>query len=132
MPKWTTMRLMVADLLLSIILIFFPFQAEAKRYKFDCTYSQYASPEGPKNVDGFKLEFHFDDITGKAVLIGNSGVSDVDAHAGNLAVTFMKELNDGVVQTTTITNDGSSIHSRHSIVTDKIIPSQYYGRCLIE
>jgi hypothetical protein len=49
----------------------------------------------------FKLEFVADD-TGKAVLVGNMGVSDVDLHVGSYGVTFMKKLETDVVQTTTI------------------------------
>ena len=127
MPKWLTARFVVAGLL-----AFVPFEAEAKRYKFDCSYSRYASPEGLKTAEGFQLEFAFDDITGKAVMIGNNGVADVDAHSGSLGITFMEKLNGGVVQTTTIANDGGSIHSRHSIALNKMVPSQYYGRCSIK
>ena len=128
MPKWPTARLVAAV----IMLAFFPFEADAKRYKFDCSYPKYASPEGLKADDKFTLEFHFDDITGKGVLIGRLGLSDVEAHAGNLGVTFMEKLSGGTVQTTTITNDGNSVHSRHSTLVGKLIPSQYYGRCTIQ
>jgi len=65
------------------------------------------------------------------VMIGNNGVSDVDAHTGNLGVTFMERLNGGVIQTTIIANNGNSVHSRHTILTDQMVSSQYYGRCSI-
>ena len=130
MPKWPTARLVVVGLLLSIMLAF-PFVAEAKRYRYDCAYPKYATPDGLKNSDGFELEFAVDDITGKAVMIGNNGVSGVDAHTGNLGVTFMERLNGGVIQTTIIANNGNSVHSRHTILTDQMVSSQYYGRCSI-
>ena len=101
-----------------IILAALPFSAEAKRFKWDCTYSKYASPEGVKNIGDFKIEFAFDDITEKAVMIGNNGLADLDIHAGSYGVTFMEKLRTGAVETTTITNNGSSIHSRHTTTGD--------------
>jgi hypothetical protein len=42
----------------------------------------------------------------------------------------MEELNGGVVQTTTVANDGKSVHSRHTIIGGEMKPSQYYGECV--
>jgi hypothetical protein len=69
-------------------------------------------------------------ITRKAAIIGNQGVADVEVHVGQQAVTFMEELNGGVVQTTTVANDGKSVHSRHTIIGREMKPSQYYGECV--
>jgi hypothetical protein len=85
----------------------------------------------PKGVTGeqFSLEFTLDTVTRKAVLVGNSGMSDVDVVAGSQGLTFQERLGTGAVQTTTITNDGSSVHSRHTVIGGKLTPSQYYGTC---
>jgi hypothetical protein len=104
--------------------------APAKSLRWSCVYTQRASHQGLAK-DDFKLEFAFDDITGRGVIIGNQGVSDVDVHRGPLGVTFMEKLDGGVVQTTTVANDGKSIHSRHSIVGKQMVPSQYYGQCTV-
>jgi hypothetical protein len=102
--------------------------AEAKSYRWSCVYTQQASPKGLVN-ERMTLEFAFDDITGKAVLIGNLGISDVEVHIGPVSVTFMEKLSGGVVQTTTVTTDGQSVHSRHSVIGKQMIPSQSYGQC---
>ena len=105
--------------------------AGAKSHKWNCVYAQRASSEGLAKED-LKLEFAFDDITGKAMMIGNQGVADVEVHFGNLGVTFMEKLNGGVVQTTTVAKDGKSVHSRHSIMGKVMVPSQYYGQCKLQ
>jgi hypothetical protein len=102
--------------------------ATAKSYRWNCVYTQQASPKGLVN-ERFSLEFAFDDITERAVIVGNQGIADVDVHRGPLSVTFMEKLNGGVVQTTTVTNEGQSVHSRHTVMGKEIIPSQYYGQC---
>ena len=104
--------------------------ASAKSLRWSCVYTQRASPEGLVKED-FKLEFAFDDITGKGVIIGNQGVSDVEVHGGSVGVTFMEKLGGGVVQTTTVANDGKSVHSRHTVVGKQMVPSQYYGQCTV-
>jgi hypothetical protein len=103
---------------------------EAKTYRWNCVYTQQASPKGLVK-EKFSLEFAFDDITERAVIIGNQGVADVEVHRGPLSVTFMEKLNGGVVQTTTVTNDGQSVHSRHTVMGKEMIPSQYYGQCSV-
>jgi hypothetical protein len=117
---WLTATLMLLGFLPS---------AMAKSHTWQCVYTQRASPDGLAN-DNLSLEFAVDDITGKAVIIGNLGVADVEAHHGSSSVTFIERLNTGVVQTTTIAKDGRSVHSRHTIFGGvKFIPSQSYGQC---
>jgi hypothetical protein len=94
-------------------------------------YTQRASPEGLAKED-FKIEFAFDDITGRGVMIGNQGVSDLEVHRGPFGVTFMEKLDGGVVQTTTVASDGKSVHSRHTIMVKELVPSQYYGQCRLQ
>ena len=77
----------------------------------------------------FSLEFALDTITKKAVIIGNAGMSDVAAVGGKQGITFQETLGSGAVQTTTIANDASSVHSRHTMMGGTLVPSQYYGTC---
>ena len=104
----------VAALALSFTIAAAP-KTEAKIYRYNCSYTQTASPEGVKSTSTFKLEFAFDDMTGKAVLIGNIGMADVEIYVGNWGVTFLEKIATGTVQTTTIANGGNSVHSRHSL-----------------
>ena len=103
-----------------------PAQAETLRWK--CDYTSTASPESVVAVK-FALEFAGDTITGKAVIIGNNGMADVAVVSGKQGITFQETLGSGAVQTTTIAMDGSSVHSRHTIMLGKLTPSQYYGTC---
>ena len=87
-----------------------------------------ASPKGLVS-EKFSLEFALDNITGKAVVIGNAGMSDAEATLGAFGITFQEKLVSGAIQTTTIAKDGSSVHSRHTLIGEKLTPSQYYGTC---
>jgi hypothetical protein len=104
----------------------------AKNVRWTCAYPGGVSPSGSFKED-FKFEFVLDDVSRKAVMIGNEGTSDVAFHAGSFGVTFLEVLPTGAIQTTTITNEGDSVHSRHSMLDDKkVTPSQYYGRCKVQ
>jgi hypothetical protein len=102
--------------------------AAAKTSKWNCLFKLRAAAEGLFR-DDFRMEFSYDDVTGKAVMIGNQGLADVEIHMGPSGVTFSEKLTGGVVQTTTVANDGRSVHSRHSIIGREMVPSQYYGQC---
>ena len=68
-------------------------------------------------------------MTNKAVLIGNQGVEEVGIVTGTYGITFLETLPTGAVQTTTVAKNGRSVHSRHSMMGEGILPSQYYGTC---
>jgi hypothetical protein len=103
--------------------------AAAKGFRWSCTYSKTASPDGVQEKN-FKFEFTYDDVTRKGVVLGSTQ-SNADVHVGNAAITFMEKLETGAVQTTIISSTGDSVHSRHSVVREdgKMIPSQSYGKC---
>ena len=106
--------------------------ATAKGYRWSCTYSDKASPAGIETDAHLTLDFIFDDVTRKAMVLGNNG-SDVDVHIGSLAISFMEKLETGAVQTTVISFAGDSTHSRHTLIRDKdLVPSQYFGLCTKE
>jgi hypothetical protein len=118
----------VAVLSLGALALSQPTMARAETLRWKCDYTVTASPKGLA-AEKFSLEFALDAITKKAVLIGNAGMSDVAAVGGNQGITFQETLASGAVQTTTIANDASSVHSRHSMIGGKLVPSQYYGTC---
>ena len=106
--------------------------ATAKGYRWSCTYSDKASPAGIETDAHLHLDFVFDDVTRKAIVLGSNG-SDVYIHIGSLAISFMEKLETGAVQTTVISFAGGSTHSRHTLLSDKdFVPSQYYGHCTKE
>jgi hypothetical protein len=103
--------------------------ATAKSYKWNCSYPKLASPDGLKAQRDFKLEFAFDDVTGKAVIFANNGVADVDAHIGSEAISFTEKLATGAIQNTIISLAGDSVHSRHTLIGGKMVATQSYGQC---
>jgi len=106
--------------------------AMAKGYRWSCTYSDKASPAGIETDAHLKLDLIFDNVTRKAMVLGNNG-SDVDVHIGSSAISFIEKSETGAVQTTVISFAGDSTHSRHTLLSDKdLVPSQYYGQCTKE
>jgi len=62
------------------------------------------------------------------MFVGNMGMSPVKAHVGDSAVTFVEMLETGAVQTTTVT-PRRAVHSRNTVVSGDLAPTQYYGFC---
>ena len=113
---------------LSALALAQPTMAHAEAVRWKCDYTSMASPERVVAVK-FSLEFVADAITKKAVIMGNNGMSDVAVVGGKQGITFQETLGSGAVQTTTIANNGSSVHSRHTMMGGDLVPSQYYGTC---
>jgi tetratricopeptide (TPR) repeat protein len=107
--------------------------ASARLVQYDCHYTKFHSPASNRIQDAKNLaiEFSVDTITNRAVSMGNKGLSDVTFITGTYGITFHEELTTGTVQTTTITKDGDSVHSRHSMISGDLVPSQYYGACVV-
>jgi hypothetical protein len=81
------------------------------------------------DAEDFVLKFSLDTVTGKASLTGNQGVEEVSVFAVADGLTFIETLPTGAIQTTTVTKNGSSVHSRHTIIAGDLAPSQYFGQC---
>lgn len=92
--------------------------------QFNCSYQKYFSADEKrlKAADGFSLRFSLDTVTEKAVLIGNQGMADVVYLGGDNGVTFLEFLPTGAVQTTTISESGVSVHSRHTLLFGELVP----------
>ena len=58
--------------------------AAAKTSRWNCLFKLRAAAEGLFR-DDFRMEFTYDDVTGKAVMIGNQGVADVEIQWGQVA-----------------------------------------------
>jgi hypothetical protein len=129
-----TNAMMKATLLVICLCAGLGVSAQAKVIKWNCTFPTIASPKGIKPQEDFKLLFAFDDLTGKATLIGNNGVSDVFVRQGDRNITILEPLVFGPMQMTTITDAGHSVHSRHTfdLVDGTLFPSQSYGSCTKE
>lgn len=76
------------------------------------------------------LEIVHDRSTGRAVVVGNAGMADLQVVVGTAARTFLEHLPTGAVQTTTVAHDGSAVHSRNTYLTGiGLSPSQRTGDC---
>src|SRR4029453_5293396 len=89
--------------------------ATSKSYRWSCTYSDKVSPAGIETQPPIQLDFFFDNATRKAMVFGTNG-ADVDVHVGSLAISFMEKLETGAVQTTVISFEGDSTHSRYTLL----------------
>jgi hypothetical protein len=58
--------------------------ATAKSYRWSCTYSDKASPAGIETDAHIQLDFVFDDVTRKAIVLGSNG-SDVECSRRELS-----------------------------------------------
>ena len=124
-------RAVAAGAAAAILTVCAPDFALAKVVQFNCSYQKYfnADDKRLKDAKGFSLQFSVDTVTEKAVLIGNQGLEDVVFLDGIYGVTFLEYLVTGAVQTTTISKSGISVHSRHTLISGDLLPSQYYGSC---
>lgn len=101
---------------------------------FTCNFPLSASPTGVKKESKlFELRFVSDNQTKKTYLLGNNGSSEVTPF-GNQGggITFVEVTDSGNVMVTAITASGEAVHSRNGIISGKLIPSQYYGKCTIQ
>jgi hypothetical protein len=105
--------------------------ASASALQFVCTYPKFFAwnDAKPGEAKDFVLKFSLDTLTKKAFLTGNQGVEEVRVVNGDGGITFIEVLDTGAVQTTTISKDGRSVHSRHTIMFGELVPSQYVGQC---
>ena len=101
---------------------------------FTCDYQLIASEDGLKKPSSeFMLRFVVDTNKNNAYMLGNLGSTEVTIiSTGAEGVTFVEVTDTGNVMTTTITKSGDSVHSRNSVVLGDLVPSQYYGKCVIQ
>ncbi len=103
--------------------------ASADTLEFVCSFPTRADEDGVAS-QLFDLTFVVDTVSGDAFIRGNNGVASVAVMRGDFAITFLERLGSGAVQTTTISDTGDAVHSRHTILGVSVMsPSQNYGSC---
>ena len=119
---------------LTLTAIFTSFPALSKVYTFECEYPTYSDETGLKEATGFNFKFVSDTDTGKTYMNGNNGSTEVflSKRADDEGFNIVEMTNAGNMMITTILLNGSSVHSRNSVILGEIIASQYYGRCDIK
>ena len=103
--------------------------AWAGTIRYACNFGITCDPENGCESSNFALDYSFDPVAYTAFMEGNNGLAEVVVHSGPDAISFAEGLGTGVVQTTTVALSGSSVHSRHTIIAGKLVPSQFYGFC---
>ena len=116
---------------LFIILFIFPIPTIAQTISYECTYPSYSDESGNHAATNpLIVRFLVDNADKKAYVLGNNGSSEVAALRGPMGNVSFVELTDaGNVISTTIMSDGTSVHSRNSVVFSDLVASQYYGKC---
>lgn len=101
---------------------------------YKCHYDKYSDGESIKRTsEPFELTF-VTSPKGEATMVGNNGSSKVMGfwNQNGEGVSFVEVTPVGNIMTTVIDSNRASIHSRHAILSGHVVPSQYYGRCLVQ
>ena len=82
----------------------------------------------------FELDFVVTEKFQKGIIIGNNGSSDVQIipifiDEDFRGLTFLEITPVGNISITTIDAKGNSVHSRNTVLSGGLIPTQYYGTC---
>jgi hypothetical protein len=116
-----------------MLLLAFPAFAFAATLTYSCNYPKYANPEGLHKVkEKFELNFIVDKTANKSYMLGNNGSSEVKRLAADDQVVFLELTYAGSIMSTTIDSELNSVHSRNTVISGSLIPSQYYGKCSIK
>ena len=116
---------------ISIVLALAPVIVSAAPVSYSCNYTTYSDSDGRHRVtEEFKLTFIVDTSARKAYMIGNNGTAELQIVRNTDGVTLIEVTASGNVMVTAIARNGSSVHSRSTMISEDIVPSQYYGKCV--
>ena len=118
----------------TFLLFFINATGFAQTTSFKCEYPTYSDEKGNHKVtEKFVLQFVLDSKEGKAYTIGTQGSSEVSVlKSAYNDVNFIEITATGNVMRTAVTSTGISVHSRNTVMSGEIVPSQYYGKCNIQ
>ena len=123
----------VYAILVLILLINLSPAYSADPLSFTCNYPTVASQDGLEKASDFVLRFVVDAEKDTAYFIGNNGSTEVIVIVSiEGSITFVEVTDAKNVMTTTITKGGDSVHSRNSVIWGDLVPSQYYGKCIVQ
>ena len=119
--------------LLIFLTLMLPMLAIAETTNYSCNYTSYSDKDGNHKVKNkFELNFILDRATNKSYLLGNNGSAEVKAFETEGQIAFIELTASGNVMTTAVDSKLNSVHSRNSVMFGEMIPSQYYGKCVIK
>jgi len=123
------MKITLSIIIVSIFLIS---NVHAQPVTYQCDYPSWSDEEGNHNEkNNFSITFLVDEAANKAYMVGILGASEVFMQAAEGQISFIETTISGNLMTTTIAQDNTTVHSRNSVVLGELVPSQYYGKCVI-
>ena len=118
-------------ILISVLLL--PLCAFAEIINYSCNYTSYSDQEGNHKVKKkFELNFIVDKDAGKSYLLCNAGSAEVKSFVLEDRVVFLEITAAGNLMSTAIDSKLNSVHSRNVIMYGELLPSQYYGKCVVK
>ncbi|MEM7491465.1 MAG: hypothetical protein AAF390_20300 [Pseudomonadota bacterium] len=116
--------------LLLAFLLCFPVAARAELHTWDCQFDRRVD-EGGVAEEQMRLIFVVDDTSNRISMTGNAGTIAVELHVGENVLSFVERVPSGAVHSTTISSDGSAVHSRNTVILGRFVAAQHFGQCII-
>ncbi|WP_415920597.1 hypothetical protein [Tateyamaria sp. SN6-1] len=102
--------------------------AQAQATSFVCNFDTECSQRTGCSTKELSLTF-FVDEQGQAYMQGNVDFVQVMPLVGEDAISFVEPAGSGVVQSTSVLNEGQAVHSRHTAFQGEFVTSQWHGQC---
>ena len=118
----------LAPIIVFIVAAMAAFGANAQATSFVCNFDTECSQETGCETKDMMLTF-FVDEQGKAYMQGNVDLVQVMPLIGDDAISFVEPAGSGIVQSTSVLNDGQAVHSRHTAILGDFVTSQWHGAC---
>ena len=124
---------MIYKNIIKLLLITVVLPSYANTTTYSCNYPIYTDEEGVHKVTRkFELNFIFDDKAKKSYMLGNNGSTEVGRFKYAEHIVFAEITSFGSFMTTTIDKNLNSVHSRNTVMSGKLIASQFFGKCVVK
>lgn len=116
-----------------LVLFCMPVLVFAEPTTYSCNYTTTSDQEGNHKIkEKFELNFIVDKAAGKSYLLGNNGSAEVQLLESKDQLAFFEVTATGNIMTTAIDSKLNSVHSRNTVMFGELLPSQYYGKCVVK
>ena len=116
---------------LILLLILIPTLAFGDTTAYFCNYPTWSDEGGlHESKEKMELSFIVDNETGKGYVLADESANVMVVPNSLGGISFIEITGSKNVMTTTIDEKMNSVYSLHTIFLGKLIPSQYYGKCV--